>query len=96
MEDFKPGEVARHLLKIREIFDTATHKLPRLQTVERELHTSCYSDWLLTCFQADKKNGILWVDWSNVKIEFYHQFEGFNGYCDLTAMRREARLYRGP
>jgi hypothetical protein len=74
------GYVAQHLLKFREIVDASTQKLPRLQSIELELHTYLWDDVLLTRIKATNKNGVLSVDWSDVQHEFLHRFAGFDGF----------------
>lgn len=77
---YELDHVAQHLLKFHEILDASTHKLPRLQSIELDLRTYCWDDVLWTRIKALNKNGVLWVDWIDVQIEFYHPFDGFDGY----------------
>ena len=73
------NRVAQHLLKFREVFNASPQKLPRLQSLELELHTYSWDDVLLTHVKATNKNNVLWVDWSDVQLGFYHRFAGFDG-----------------
>ncbi|KAF2712259.1 hypothetical protein K504DRAFT_464342 [Pleomassaria siparia CBS 279.74] len=78
--NYELRQVAQYLLKFREIFDASTEKLPRLQSIELELHTYCWDDVLLTHIKATNKNGVLWADSGDVQIEFNHRFDGFDGF----------------
>ena len=82
-EGYDLNHVAQHLLKFREIIDASTQKLPRLQSIELDLHTCSWGYMLLTRIKAINKNGVLWVDWCDVQLGFYHRFDGFiPGYND--------------
>jgi hypothetical protein len=76
---FDLTRICWHLLKFREIVDASTQKLPRLQSIEVELHTYSWDMVLLTRIKATNEGGVLWVNWNDVQIGFNHPFEGFNG-----------------
>jgi len=83
------NHVSQHLLKFREIIDASPQKLPRLQSIELELHTYCWDDVLSTRIKATNKNGVLWVNWGDVQLEFYHRFDGFDGFItEYNDLRR--------
>ena len=78
--EYNMRRLSWHLLKFHEILDASTNKLPRLQSIELEQHTYCWDEVLLTHIKATNKDGVLWVDWGDVQLEFHHRFDGFDGY----------------
>jgi hypothetical protein len=72
--EYDKRRLSWHLLKFHEILDAATKKLPSLQSIELELHTYCWDEVLLTPIKATNKDGVLWVNWSDVNIGFDHDF----------------------
>jgi hypothetical protein len=78
-EGYDLNYVGQHLLKFREIVDDCTQKLPRLQSIELELHTYCWGDMKFARIKATNKNGVLSVNWGDVDLQYHHKFGGFNG-----------------
>jgi hypothetical protein len=80
-DGFDTRHITWHLLKFHEIVDASTSKLPRLQNIETEYYTYNWDQVMPTRIKATKRDeGILWVDWTDVKTSFQHRFAGFNGY----------------
>ena len=75
-DEFKMGHAFWHLLKFYELLDvvTAGGKLPKLQSIDLELHTLCWGEDLLSTIKSTFKDNIIWVDWSSVAMEFQHKF----------------------
>ncbi|KAF2714311.1 hypothetical protein K504DRAFT_486258 [Pleomassaria siparia CBS 279.74] len=72
--EYDMEDMARYLLKLFEILDVAKERLPGLQSIDMKLHTYCWDDILSTRIRAVHKDGVLWVDWSDVAIGFHHRF----------------------
>jgi hypothetical protein len=68
-------QLSWHLLKFHEILDASTKKLPRLQSIELELHTYCWDEVLLTRIKVTNRDGVLWINWSDVHICFDHDLQ---------------------
>lgn len=92
LDDFKVAHVTQHMLKIYEIFDASEKQLPRLQSIELNLHTYCWDDVLPTTFKATNRSGVLWVDWEGVQCEFYHRFDGFDRHTPESDSESEQDL----
>ncbi|KAF2798757.1 hypothetical protein K505DRAFT_414153 [Melanomma pulvis-pyrius CBS 109.77] len=73
---FDIRDTFEHLLKIYEILDFVTTggKLPQLQGIDLELHTLCWAEDLLTRIRSTIKDDVIWINWSDVAIEFHHKF----------------------
>ncbi|KAF2691410.1 hypothetical protein K458DRAFT_381268 [Lentithecium fluviatile CBS 122367] len=71
-DEYEMRQLSWHRLKFYEILDASTKKLPRLQSIELELHTYCWDEVLLTRIKATNKDGVLWVNWSDVHFGFNH------------------------
>jgi hypothetical protein len=94
MDGFDMNHVAQHLLKIRGIINASTQELLRLQSVKLKLHTYCSEEVFLTRIKAIYKNGVLCVNWGDVRCEFYHAFDGLNRYPPLYNDLKQTILHR--
>jgi hypothetical protein len=63
-----------HLIKYQEILNAAAEKLPRLKTIETQLRTQSWGRHRLTYVKATVKDGALWADWNDVRLEFQHSW----------------------
>ncbi|KAF2448830.1 hypothetical protein P171DRAFT_220049 [Karstenula rhodostoma CBS 690.94] len=63
-----------HLLKYHEILVAAAEKLPRLGTIETQLHSRSWWKYYPTRVKATVKDGALWTDWNDVEIFNYHDW----------------------
>lgn len=74
-DDFKTQYAFWHLLKLYEILDVvaAGGQLPNLQRIDLQLHTLCWAEDYTTKITSNIKDNMIWVDWSDVAIEFHHK-----------------------
>jgi hypothetical protein len=88
--------LSRYLLKFHEILDVSKTKLPRLQGIDLELHSSVWEDVLLTRIKTTVKEGDLWVCWNDVHIGFHHAFLSMfdDRWCDFyRELFKQSRLH---
>ncbi|KAJ4297666.1 hypothetical protein N0V90_005560 [Kalmusia sp. IMI 367209] len=67
-------QLAYHLQKFHDILDAAEQKLPRLQIIMLELDTYVWGKPFQTRIHSISQDGVLWVDWRDVKIGRNHYF----------------------
>jgi hypothetical protein len=68
-----------HLIKYHEILDAAVAKLPRLRTIETQLHSENFDIYFRTRVKATIKDGTLWVNWNEVKQPLKHDWADQTG-----------------
>jgi hypothetical protein len=73
-EKYISRQTAYHLLKFLELLDASTQKLPRLHSIDLELHTYDWADLFLTRIKATNMDGALWVKRKDVRIDTDHIF----------------------